>query len=51
LRSIEARLLEQALFQSAGDRSGAAELLGISFWQLRYLLHKHAPLADKNWRA
>ncbi len=48
LRAIEGRLLQQALAQSAGDRGGAAGLLGITPRQLRYLLQKHA---DKNWPA
>jgi len=48
LRSIEARLLHQALTQCAGDRGAAAQLLGVSPRQLRYLLQKHAPLDDKN---
>jgi two-component system response regulator PilR (NtrC family) len=51
LSAIEARLLQQALAQSAGDRGGASELLGITPRQLRYLLHKHALSSDKNWQA
>jgi two-component system response regulator PilR (NtrC family) len=51
LQAIEARLLQQALAQSAGDRGGAAELLGITPRQFRYLLHKHSPSLDKKWHA
>jgi two-component system response regulator PilR (NtrC family) len=48
LRRIEAGLLRQALGQSAGDRGRAAELLGITPRQLRYLLQKHAAEVDRN---
>jgi two-component system, NtrC family, response regulator PilR len=48
LRSIEARLLEQALAQCPGDRGAAAQLLGVSPRQLRYLIQKHAPSDDKS---
>ena len=49
LRSVEAQLLQQALEQSAGDRGHAATLLGVTPRQLRYLLQKHRPGADKSW--
>ena len=42
LRSVEARLLEEALEQARGDRAEAARLLGITPRSLRYLLQKHA---------
>jgi len=41
LRSVEARLLEEALEQARGDRTEAARLLGITPRSLRYLLQKH----------
>jgi len=41
LRSVEARLLEEALEQARGDRAQAARLLGITPRSLRYLLQKH----------
>ncbi len=48
LRSIEARLLTEAMERSGGDRARAAEMLGVSPRSLRYLLQKHGPTADKN---
>ncbi len=48
LRSIEAQLLSEAMERSGGDRARAAEMLGVSARSLRYLLQKHALLADKN---
>jgi len=51
LRAIESRLLRQALEQSAGDRGHAAQLLGVTPRQLRYLLQKHREGADKSWQA
>jgi DNA-binding NtrC family response regulator len=51
LRSIEAQLLFEALERTGGDRAQAAAMLGISPRSLRYLLHKHAASADKNWHA
>jgi DNA-binding NtrC family response regulator len=41
LLSVEARLLNQALDRSSGDRAEAARLLGISSRSLRYLIQKH----------
>jgi two-component system response regulator PilR (NtrC family) len=41
LLSVEARLLAEALERSAGDRTEAARLLGISSRSLRYLVQKH----------
>jgi DNA-binding NtrC family response regulator len=41
LRSIEARLVEEALARSGGDRTEASRLLGVSARSLRYLLRKH----------
>jgi two-component system response regulator PilR (NtrC family) len=41
LLSVEARLLNQALDRSRGDRAEAARLLGISSRSLRYLIQKH----------
>ena len=41
LLSVEARLLHQALERSAGDRTEAARLLGVSARSLRYLIQKH----------
>jgi two-component system response regulator PilR (NtrC family) len=41
LLSVEARLLNQALDRSGGDRTEAARLLGISARSLRYLIQKH----------
>ena len=51
LRTIEAQLLAEAVERSAGDRAEAARLLGVTPRSLRYLLQKHGPPADKNWRA
>ncbi len=51
LRTIEAQLLAEAIERSAGDRAEAARLLGVTPRSLRYLLQKHGPHADKNWRA
>jgi len=48
LESVEARLLNEALEQSGGDRARAAQLLGVSPRSLRYLLHKHAVIVAKN---
>jgi len=50
LRDVEARLLRQAFAQAGDDRGRAAELLGVSPRQLRYLLHKHGSPLDKNWQ-
>jgi two-component system response regulator PilR (NtrC family) len=41
LLSVEARLLNQALDRSGGDRAEAARLLGVSSRSLRYLIQKH----------
>jgi len=41
LRSLEARLLREALDMAAGDRAEAARLLGVSPRSLRYLVQKH----------
>jgi two-component system, NtrC family, response regulator PilR len=41
LLSVEARLLNEALDRSAGDRAVAARLLGVSSRSLRYLIQKH----------
>ncbi len=46
LRSIEARLVEEALARSGGDRAEASRLLGVSARSLRYLLRKHAPRTE-----
>ena len=51
LRDVEARLLRQAFAQAGDDRAQAAQLLGVSPRQLRYLLQKHGTPSDKNWRA
>jgi len=48
IESLEARLLQEALERSEGDRSEAARLLGVNARRLRYLLQKHGALADKN---
>ncbi len=48
LKSIEARLLNEALETAQGDRAEAARLLGVSPRSLRYLLQKHtAPVGNK----
>jgi two-component system response regulator PilR (NtrC family) len=41
LRTVELELMRQALDQSGGDRGRAAQLLGVTPRQLRYLLQKH----------
>jgi two-component system, NtrC family, response regulator PilR len=46
LRSIEARLVEEALARSGGDRTEASRLLGVSARSLRYLLRKHSPRTE-----
>ncbi len=46
LRSIEARLVDEALLRSGGDRAEASRLLGVSARSLRYLLRKHAPRTE-----
>jgi two-component system, NtrC family, response regulator PilR len=46
LRSIEARLVEEALARSGGDRAEASRLLGVSARSLRYLLRKHSPRTE-----
>ncbi len=51
LRAIESQLLRRALEQAAGDRGRAAQLLGVSPRQLRYLLQKHREGGDKSWPA
>ena len=51
LREVEARLLRQAFAQAGADRGRAAQLLGVSPRQLRYLLHKHGTPSDKTWQA
>ncbi len=48
LLSVEARLLDEALERSQGDRAVAARLLGVSPRSLRYLLQKHGGTGDKN---
>ena len=48
LKSLEARLLNEALESADGDRAEAARLLGVSPRSLRYLVQKHAAHADKN---
>jgi two-component system response regulator PilR (NtrC family) len=48
LKSLEARLLNEALESADGDRAEAARLLGVSSRSLRYLVQKHAAHADKN---
>ena len=48
LLSVEAKLLQEALQQAAGDRAEAARLLGVTPRSLRYLLKKHPSVADKN---
>ena len=52
LRSLEGRLLREALERAQGERAEAARLLGVTPRSLRYLVQKHAvPLgggADKN---
>jgi len=53
LRTVEARLLGEALERTGGDRGEAAKLLGVSPRSLRYLLQKHGdpgkkPAAAKN---
>ncbi len=48
LKSLEARLLNEALDAADGDRAEAARLLGVSPRSLRYLVQKHAAHADKN---
>ncbi len=40
LASVEKNLIEQALSRTAGNRTAAAELLGVSFRSLRYRLPK-----------
>ena len=51
LLAIEGQLLGLALDQAAGDRTGAARLLGVTPRSLRYLLQKHGPAPDKKWQA
>jgi two-component system response regulator PilR (NtrC family) len=46
LRAIERDLLHRALREAAGDRAGAATLLGISPRSLRYLIQKHGGEPD-----
>ncbi len=41
LRSVEERLVAEALARAGGDRGQAARLLGVSARSLRYLLQKH----------
>ena len=41
LDEIEASLIMKVLERTNGVQTRAAELLGISFRQLRYLVHKH----------
>lgn len=41
LGEIEASLLRKALERTNGVQTRAAMLLGISFRQVRYLVHKH----------
>jgi len=48
LRSLECRLLMQALDKAGGDRAEAAKILGVSPRSLRYLVQKHALTAAKN---
>ncbi len=49
LRSLEARLVGEALEMAEGDRAGAARLLGVSPRSLRYLIQKHgADSSNKN---
>jgi two-component system response regulator PilR (NtrC family) len=48
LLSVEARLLDEALERSRGDRAVAARLLGVSLRSLRYLVQKHGGTGDKN---
>jgi two-component system response regulator PilR (NtrC family) len=45
LRAEERRLLDWALDQSAGSRSRAAQLLGVTPRSLRYLIRKHQVVA------
>jgi len=47
LRGVELQLLLAALERAGGDRTQAADLLGVSSRSLRYLLQKHAPGQDK----
>jgi two-component system, NtrC family, response regulator PilR len=46
LRTLECRLLMEALGRAAWDRAEAARLLGVSPRSLRYLIQKHAVTAD-----
>jgi DNA-binding NtrC family response regulator len=48
LRSIEGRLVRQALAQSGRDRGRASELLGITPRTLRYLLRKYPDAESDN---
>ena len=48
LKSIEARLLNEALETAQGDRAEAARLLGVSPRSLRYLLQKHTAAVGNN---
>ena len=48
LRAVESQLLQQALEQSSGDRAHAAQLLGVTPRQLRYLLQKHRGESDNS---
>ncbi len=41
LGEIEASLLRKALERTGGVQTRAAVLLGVSFRQVRYLVHKH----------
>jgi two-component system response regulator PilR (NtrC family) len=49
LRTVELQMLLTALERAQGDRTRAAELLGVSPRSLRYLLQKHGT-QDKNWQ-
>ncbi|MFN8091508.1 MAG: sigma-54 dependent transcriptional regulator [Vicinamibacteria bacterium] len=47
LLSVEAKLLQEALQQAAGDRSEAARLLGVTPRSLRYLMKKHPAVSGR----
>jgi len=48
LLSVEAKLLQEAIQQSGGDRAEAARLLGVTPRSLRYLLKKHPSVSDRD---
>ena len=51
LRTVELQLVLTALERAGGDRTQAADLLGVSPRSLRYLLQKHGASHDKNWHS